>query len=72
MFHQVEYLWPPCSFLEPNGPSYLVEGAGSFLTMLPVGINANGKALTVMGVSIAQAYAIILVILIIDPCDNDY
>jgi len=44
---EVEYLWPPCSFLEPSGPSYLVEGSDSFLTMLPVGINANGKALTV-------------------------
>ena len=43
---QVEYLWPPCSYLELTGAPYLVEGMGSFLTMLPVHINANGKAMT--------------------------
>jgi hypothetical protein len=44
---QVEYLWPPCTYLEPNGPSYLVGGAGVLLTMHPVRINVNGKVLTV-------------------------
>ena len=44
---QVEYLWPTGSYIEPNGPSYTVEGGGGLLTMVPVRINANVKALTV-------------------------
>ena len=44
---QVEYLWPAFSYIEPSGPSYTVEGGGGLLTMVPVHINANGKALTV-------------------------
>jgi hypothetical protein len=43
----VEYLWPAFSFIEPSGPSYTVEGGGGLLTMVPVRINANGRALTV-------------------------
>ena len=43
----MEYLWPPCSYLEPSGPSYLVESGGALIDVLPVHINVNGKALTV-------------------------
>jgi hypothetical protein len=42
----VEYLWPAFSYIEPSGPPYTVEGGGGLLTMVPVRINANGKALT--------------------------
>ena len=44
---QVEYLWPAGSFIERSGPSYTVEGGGGLLSMVPVRINANGKARTV-------------------------
>jgi ankyrin repeat protein len=44
---QVEYLWPAGCFIERSGPSYTVEGGGGLLTMVPVRINANGKARTV-------------------------
>jgi hypothetical protein len=43
----LEYLWPAYSYIEPSGPPYTVEGGGGLLTMVPVRINANGKALTV-------------------------
>ncbi len=43
----MEYLFPAGSFVEPSGPSYLAEGGGGLLTVLPVRINANGKASTV-------------------------
>ncbi len=43
----MEYLWPAGSFIEPSGDAYTVEGGGGLLSMVPVRINANGKALTV-------------------------
>ncbi len=43
----MEYLWPAGSFIEQSGPMYTVEGGGGLLSMVPVRINANGKALTV-------------------------
>jgi hypothetical protein len=48
-----EFLWVPCSFLEPHGaPSVeLVEaaggGAGGVVTVVPVRVSVNLKALTV-------------------------
>ena len=44
---QVEYLWPAGSYIESSGPSFTAEGGGGLLTMVPVRINANGKARTV-------------------------
>jgi hypothetical protein len=44
---QVEYLWPAGSFIEQSGPEYTAAGGGGLLTMVPVRINANGKAQTV-------------------------
>jgi len=44
---QVEYLWPAGSYVESSGPSFTAEGGGGLLTMVPVRINANGKARTV-------------------------
>ncbi len=43
----MEYLWPAGSFIEPSGAAYTVEGGGGLLSMVPVRINANVKALTV-------------------------
>ncbi len=43
----MEFLWPAYSYIESSGPQYTVEGGGGLLTMVPVRINANGKALTV-------------------------
>ncbi len=44
---QVEYLWQAYSYIESSGLPYTVEGGGGLLAMVPVLINANGKALTV-------------------------
>ncbi len=43
----MEYLWPAGSYIESSGPSFTAEGGGGLLTMVPVRINANGKARTV-------------------------
>ena len=43
----MEYLWPPCSYLEPSGPSRLVQSGGALVEVLPVRVNVSGKALTV-------------------------
>ncbi len=44
---QVEYLWPAGSYIESSGSPYTAEGGGGLLTMVPVRINASGKAQTV-------------------------
>ena len=42
-----EYLWVPCSFLEPHGAATAELAAGGVVTVVPVRVSANLKALTV-------------------------
>jgi hypothetical protein len=44
---EMEYLWVPCSFLQPDGPTSLCALASGSVTMVPVRVNANLKAPTV-------------------------
>ena len=50
---EVEYLWVPCSYLEPAGRPWLelappaAGGGGGLVRLLPVRVNANLKAATV-------------------------
>ena len=41
-----EYIWPPCSFLEPEGSSFLNISAEGIVRMIPVRVNANLKSQT--------------------------
>jgi hypothetical protein len=43
----VEYLWVPCSFLQPQGAQYLEVTADGVAAVVPVRINSNLKAATV-------------------------
>eukprot|EP00300_Choanocystis_sp_HF-7_P042383 c9144_g1_i1.p1 GENE.c9144_g1_i1~~c9144_g1_i1.p1 ORF type:complete len:971 (+),score=219.31 c9144_g1_i1:89-3001(+) len=42
-----EYLWVPCSFVQPAGPSYTVLDQSKPVTIVPVRVNANIKTETI-------------------------
>ena len=44
---EIEYLWLPCSFVQPSGSRYLEVSALGVVTMVPVRVNANLKTMTV-------------------------
>ncbi len=45
---EVEYLWVPCSFVAPDGPTRYSTGAdGLILRVVPVRVNANLSSRTV-------------------------
>jgi len=44
---EVEYLWVPCSYIEPAGYSYLHVIPDGVVKVVPVRMNANLKALTI-------------------------
>ena len=41
-----EYLWNPCSLLEPDGPERLEATADGLVTIIPVRMNLNVRAMT--------------------------
>ena len=47
MLGQVEYLWPPGSWVERDGPEQMMVQMSCVVRLLPVRVNKDGKALTV-------------------------
>jgi ankyrin repeat protein len=44
---EVEYLFAPCSLLEPDGPDYLEVTAAGVVRVFPVSVSANQKSSTI-------------------------
>ena len=44
---EIEYLWLPCSFVQPSGSRYVEVSSLGVVTIVPVRVNANIKTLTV-------------------------
>ena len=44
---EVEYLWVPCSFLEPVGARYLEVSPHGPVTVIPLRVNANLKTMVI-------------------------
>jgi ankyrin repeat protein len=52
-----EYLWVPCSFVEPHGPEYVEVTSFGVIRVVRVRINANLKASTVESMLLAKKQA---------------
>jgi hypothetical protein len=44
---EIEYLWLPCSFVQPSGSRFVEVSSSGVVTMVPVRVNANLKTMTV-------------------------
>ena len=49
---QVEYLWVPGCFVQPDGPQKMELFNGRIVTIVPVRLNASGKVFTVQVLAI--------------------